>query len=326
MAGTAKKEKKAFNLRLYAVLTVIVLTAVIVVLTVITFKSKYTAFSPEKVAVAFVDGIAENGDGYNSFKITLVSKDQKFGSFITDAYMAPYVNEDAEQADFVGTGSEDEVKAIDSVYETMYYYFLTLLDKYGFDDFDNLFSKYFANLSEVRRSVYGDEYMDTEFMFGAFESNVDRFSKSLTGSDEVLAADGKTVLSEATKGIYQEKFGDDYSINVFAFSSESLTEDQVDEYVSAFRERIGDLASSGAAKAEEACFENGSEKAEAMISAFKKLDCSDQICAVEKVKVEITVSGSTEELEEIDVFVVKIGSSWYVDQTNIDTSVLYFNK
>ena len=326
MAGTAKKEKKAFNLRLYAVLTVIVLTAVIVCITVFTFKSTYTAFSPEKVASGYVDGIAQSGDGYNAFKLTLVSKDQKFGSFITDAYMAPYVNEDAEQAGFVGTGSDEEVKAIDSVYETMYDYYCVLLDKYGFDDYDSLFSRYFAKLSEVRKEVYGDEYMDTEFMFGAFESNVDKYCKSLTGSDEVLAADGKTVLSEATKGIYQEKFGDDYAISAVVSHSDELTSSQVEEYVSAFRGRIEELASSGAAKAEESGFEYGSEKADAMIDAFKKLDCSDQIGAVEKITVKVSVNEDDSPLTELDVYVVKIGSSWYVDQTNIDTSVLYFNK
>lgn len=319
-------KKKSFNLKLYAALTVIVLTVVVAGLTVFTFKSTYTAFSPEKVAQSFVDGIAQTGDGYNAFKLTLVSKDQKFGTFITNAYMSPYVNEDAEQAAFVGTGSDEEVKAIDSVYGQMYDFFITLLNEHGFDGFDSLFSKYFAKLSEVRKAVYGDEYMDTEFMFGAFEANVDRFCKSLTGAEAVLAADGKTVLSEATKGIYQEKFGDDFKISTFVFSSEALTESQVEEYVAAFRGRIEDLASSGESKAKEAGFESDYDKAEAMIGAFKKLDCSDQIGAVEKVKVEVAVSGSTEELAEIDVYVVKIGSSWYVDQTNVDTSVLYFSK
>ena len=54
----------------------------------------------------------------------------------------------------------------------MYDYYVDLLQKYGLDDIDAVFNDYFAKLSEVRKEVFGDEYMDTDFMFSVFESNV----------------------------------------------------------------------------------------------------------------------------------------------------------
>jgi hypothetical protein len=130
--------------------------------------------------------------------------------------MLPYVNKDAEQASFVGTGSDEEANAIDTVYDTMYDYYVELLNTYGLDDYDSVFSSYFAKLSEVRKEVYGDDYMDTDFMFGAFESNVETYGNSLTGTQRTFASDNKTITQEETIGKYQTMFGDDQEVEVEA--------------------------------------------------------------------------------------------------------------
>ena len=102
------KEKKGFKPGLYAVVAGIIVAVILVVVTIFAFTTRYTAFAPDKVAQSYVDTIVQTGDGYNAYKMTLVSKNAKYGDFIRNAYMAPFVNEEAEQAEFVGTGSEEE--------------------------------------------------------------------------------------------------------------------------------------------------------------------------------------------------------------------------
>ena len=186
------KEKKGFNAALYAVVAGIVVAVALVLITIFAFTTRYTGFSNEKVAQAYVDTIVQTGDGYNAYKNTLVSKNQKFGKFVTNAYMCPYINEDAKKASFVGTGTDEEIAKTDEVYDTMYDYYVELLQKYGLDDIDAVFNDYFAKLSEVRKEVFGDEYMDTDFMFSVFESNVSKYGKSLTGTEEELASLAKS--------------------------------------------------------------------------------------------------------------------------------------
>lgn len=104
------KQKKGFNAALYAVVAGIVVAVALVLITIFAFTTRYTGFSNEKVAQAYVDTIVQTGDGYNAYKNTLVSKNQKFGKFVTNAYMLPYINEDAKKASFVGTGTDEEIE------------------------------------------------------------------------------------------------------------------------------------------------------------------------------------------------------------------------
>lgn len=322
--------KKEFKAGLYAVISGVIVAVVLVLLTIFAFTTRYTAFKPEKVAQTYVDTIVQSGDGYNAYKNTLVSKNQKYGDFIINAYMLPYVNDgdDVEQAEFVGKGSEEETKAIDTVYETMYDYYIELINTYGYDDYDSIFSNYFAKLSEVRKEVYGDEYMNTDYMFGAFEANVSTYGRSLTGADETLAADGKTVLQEATKGIYQEMYGDDYKLTATVKECTALSEDEAKAYVAEYKDRITPVAQSGEAKADEfglADDAEGDTPKSDMTSAFEKLDCSNDITAVDKCVVEVTLADGTVVATQ-ELYVVQIGNSWYVDNTNVDTSALYLSK
>jgi len=341
----SNKEKKGLNTGVYAVVTSIVLAVVLVIMTVFSVATKYTAFSPEKLAQSYVDGVIQTGDGYNAYKVTLVSKNQKYGNFIINAYMSPYVNEEAKQAEFVGTGSEEEQKAIDEVYNTMYSYYSELIKTDGWDNYDAMFDKYFSKLKEVRHSVYGDDYMSTEYMFGALEANVQTYANSLTGTKRVFASDNKTILTEESIGAYQVMFGNMEKVEVEALvdgkkqtvteeqpvyhlstettSCEELSADETKTYIEEFSARIKPYAEYGKAKAEERGLKDDAK--EAMIEAYAKLDCAEDIDSVAKVTVEVKDQNSNVvALQEL--FVVKIGKSWYVDNTNINTSPLYISQ
>lgn len=322
--------KKAFKPGLYAVVAGVIVAVVLVVVTIFAFTTRYTAFSPEKVAQAYTDTIVQTGDGYNAYKNTLVSKNSKFGNFVINAYMKPYINDgdDVKQADFVGTGNKQEEEAIDTVYETMYEYFLQLVNMYGFDNYDAIFTNYFEKLSEVRKQVYGDEYMDTDFMFGAFESNVSTYGKSLTGTETEYAADGKTVVQEKSTGKYQQLYGEDYKFTTTVKSCDELSAEEAKAYVDEYKARIEPVANSGEAKADEFGLKDIDDKNKPktdMIDAYAGLDNSDSITSVAKCVAEVTLEDGTVVATQ-ELYVVQIGNSWYVDNTNINTSGLYLAK
>lgn len=322
--------KKAFKPGLYAVVAGVIVAVVLVVVTIFAFTTRYTAFSPEKVAQAYTDTIVQTGDGYNAYKNTLVSKNSKFGNFVINAYMKPYINDgdDVKQADFVGTGNKQEEEAIDTVYETMYEYFLQLVNMYGFDNYDAIFTNYFEKLSEVRKQVYGDEYMDTDFMFGAFESNVSTYGKSITGTETEYAADGKTVVQEKSTGKYQQLYGEDYKFTTTVKSCDELSAEEVKAYVDEYKARIEPVANSGEAKADEFGLKDIDDKNKPktdMIDAYAGLDNSDSITSVAKCVAEVTLEDGTVVATQ-ELYVVQIGNSWYVDNTNINTSGLYLAK
>lgn len=322
------KEKKGFNAALYAVVAGVVVAVVLVLITIFAFTTRYTGFSADKVTQAYVDTIVQTGDGYNAYKNTLVSKNQKFGNFVINAYMLPYINEDAKKASFVGTGTDEEIAKTDEVYDTMYDYYVELLQKYGLDNIDAVFNDYFAKLSEVRKEVFGDEYMDTDFMFSVFESNVSNYGKSLTGTEKELGADDKTVIQEATTGKYQKMFGKDYKFTATVKESTPLSDSEKDAYVKEYKDRIAPVAASGEAKAEKFGLKDTDKKhtpKSDMVGAFEKLDCSNDISAVTKCNVDVTLADGMVVASQ-QVYVVKIGKTWYVDNTNVDTSGLYLAK
>lgn len=324
------KNKKGFNAKIYAAIACVTVAVVLVVLTIFAFTTRYTAFSPEKVAQYYTDTIVQTGDGYNAYKNTLVSKNAKYGDFIRNAYMKPYVNngDDVKQADFVGTGNAEETECLDKVYNTMYEYYVSLLNQYTLDDYDDVFNNYFEKLVQVRKEVYGDEYMDTDFMFGAFESNVDTYGKSLTGTNEEKAQDGETVIQEKKIGKYQELYGEDYRFTTTVKECKELSADETKNYVAGYKERITPVANMGEAKADKFGLEDTDKKntpKSDMIGAFQKLDNSDSIDSVCEVSLEVKLDNDTVVATQ-QLYVVKIGNSWYVDDTNVNTSGLYLVK
>ncbi|MGN0522180.1 MAG: hypothetical protein ACI4IQ_06040 [Eubacterium sp.] len=332
--------KKEFKSGLYAVVAGIVVAVALVLITIFAFTTRYTAFSPEKVAQTYVDTIVQTGDGYNAYKNTLVSKNAKYGDFVYDAYILPYVNDgdDVKQADFVGTGSDEEAAALNTVYSTMYDYYLELLDTYGLDDYDSVYTNYFAKLAQLRKDVYGDDYIDRDFMFGAFEANVASYGASLTGTEEEIAQDGKTVLQEKTIGKYQEMYGEDYKLTSTVTQCTPLSEDEVTAYVEKYNEAISPMKDLGIQRADEFKLEDTSKEKKVLfftktenintksdfIGAYENLTCSD-ISAVDRCVVEVTLENGTVVTSQ-EVYVVQIGNSWYVDNTTINTSALYLAK
>ena len=77
------KEKKGFNAALYAVVAGIVVAVALVLITIFAFTTRYTGFSNEKVAQAYVDTIVQTGDGYNAYKNTktcgVIEEDTAYG-------------------------------------------------------------------------------------------------------------------------------------------------------------------------------------------------------------------------------------------------------
>lgn len=328
-----KKEKKGFRRGVYAVISGVIIAVVLIALTIFAYTTRYTALSPEKTAQAYVDGIVQTGDGYNAYKTTLLSKNGKlkYGDFVRNVYMRPYVNDgdDVKQADFVSTNgsvSEEEQKAIDKVYTTMYEYYVDLLSTYGWDNYDAFFTQYFEKLVQVRHDVYGDDYMSMDYMFGVLESNVQTYADSLTGTEEVLAADNKTVISEAKEGEYQKRFGKDYKLTTTATEFKELSAEETKAYIAAYKSRITPVAESGEALADKQGVKDEDDKHKyktSMVDALKGLDHSEEIDAVGTVTCEVKDESGKVNIK-IDVPVVKIGKSWYVDNTNIITTPLYF--
>ena len=322
------KTKKGFRAGLYGVVSGILVAAILVGMTVFAFTTRYNAFSPEKVAQSYADTIVQTGDGYNALKVSLVSKNQKFGNFVINAYMAPYVNDNSgkkkdepkvEQNKAIGTGSKEETELLDQIYNTMYVYYEELMATVGLENYDEFYSRYFDMLKQVRVAVLGDDYRGTEFMFSVFESNVQTYSNKLTGTKKKLAADKKTVLQKETTGIYQEMYGKDYKLATTVTNTKELSADEVKAYADEYKNRIQPLIENGNSKAAALANE---DKKEAMEQAFANLDVADSIEAVDECTVEVT-NQKGDVVATVQVYVVRIGNSWYVDNSNTSTAPLY---
>lgn len=300
----ANKEKR-FNLKLYAVIVFFAVAAALVLIVTFTFKSKYTAFHPEEVARSFADTVVQTGDGYNAYKNALVSKSQKYGDFIREYYMYPIIYKEAgykpgdKTKDLKGLNDEsymgDKSKNDDGslqgkVIDEMYDYYAQLAED-GWDDYDTIFTKYFAKLVEVRKAVFGDDYMTDEIMFTALESNVKTYGDSLTGTEDEFDKNTKKQTSFKSIGAYERAYGEDYK-----FTAVVAGEKPVD--FNAYKSKLNadTLATYG----------------------IKADDITDVKCYTVNVK---TDDGKV--LTEADVTVAKIGSSWYVDNTATDTAPLY---
>ena len=176
------------------------------------------------------------------------------------------------------------------VISQMYDYYVELTAN-GWDNYDEIFTKYFEELVRVRKEVFGDDYMTDEIMFTALESNVKTFGDSLTGTEDEFDKNTKKQISVKSIGAYQKAYGEDYK-----FTSSVAGEKAID--LNAYKANI-----------------NTDKFAEYGVSAD---DISDVKCYTVEVK---TADGKT--VTSADVTVAKIGSSWYVDNTATDTTSLY---
>ncbi len=290
----ANKEKQ-FNIKLYGILAFVSVAVILVITCTLTFKAKYIAFHPEELAKAYVDTIVQTGDGYNAYKNTLVSKSMKYGDFIRENYINPVITKDGnDYSDDEHKGEKtlnDDGTLTGQLTEGMYAVYETLVGRYGWDDYDSIFTEYIKTLTAMREEVFGDKFFNDEVFFTAFEANVSAFGKALTGTDETFDENTGVKLSEKTEGEYQKLYGEDYKI---------------------------------VCKADEAEFgyaDGWLMNADTETLAAYGVE-ADEISEVATVTVEVSLDGG-EKLAECEVTLVKIGMSWYVDNLSTDTSALY---
>ena len=321
-------KNKEFNYGLYAVLSFILVAAILATTTVVTFKNKYLAFSPEKIAVNYVDAIAQRGDGYNAYKYTLVSKSSKYGDFIREYYIYPAIypgysaelDKDAKDAAKENGLDTDEHKGektlnddgtlAGQVTNTMYDYYLELMKTCSWDNYSVFFTRYMEKLQEVRKDVFGDDYMTDEIFFTALEANVATFGDTLTGTDTEYASDGKTVVKEATTGVYQVMFGVVQTAEVIGEGGELV---ETEKLVYKLSTTAGDAA--------ETDLETYKATRDAAAFATYGVDVND-ISAVSIVPVTVALEDGTE-VATVSVVTAKIGNTWYVDSTASDMSSIY---
>lgn len=307
----AKSEnKKGFNYKLYAVIAFFVVAAILSVTTVYAFQQKYIAFDPEKTALNYADTVFQRGDGYNAYAYTISSKSEKYGDFIRIYYMYPLIypgyepgmsdeefdaikdngyNSDKYKSD--ATANDDGTLA-GEVADIMYPYYVELIKTYGWDDYDSIYRNYFDRFVEVRGQVFGDEYLDDESMFTAFESNVSTYGNAVTGTEEVLGEDEKTVIQEKSTGLFQEMYGEDYKITTTIVNAAPV--EDIDAYKAAMPADV--LETYG-------------------ISA-------DDISDAQMITAEASLEDGTV-IATLDIYVVQIGNTWYVDNTSTVTNPFY---
>lgn len=307
-----KDTKKGFNYKLYAIIAFVVVAAILAVTTSYAFQQKYIAFDPEKTALNYADTIIQRGDGYNAYAYTISAKSEKYGDFIRIYYMYPLIYPDYE----VGMDSKEfkkiqkEKKGYDNekyqseatlnddgtlagkLADTMYPYYVELIKTYGWDDYDSIYKNYFSRLVQERKAIFGDDFLNDEVMFTAFESNVSTYGNAVTGTEEVIGEDGKTIVQEKSVGLYQEEYGEDYKITSSVVSASP----------------VEDLAS----------YKSSLDPAILETYGITADDISDAQ--------KITVQGALEDgtvITSLDVYVVKIGNTWYVDNTTTVTNTFY---
>ena len=299
------KEKKEFNYGLYAAAAIVSVIVVLVLITLFTFKGKYIAYDPEKVAVNFADTIAQKGDGYNAYKYTMVSKDSKYGDFIRVNYMYPLIYDDytpgmntkgSEGLNADSHKSEatlnDDGSLAGKLADSMYPYYVELIDTVGWDNYSSFFKIYFSVLVEQRKAIFGDDYLTDSIMFSALESNVATYGDSLTGTTAKTDENSGITIGKDSIGAYQTAFGDDYKLTTTVKGSEAVAD------LEAYKASLDadKLATYG-------------------VSA-------DDIKDAAAVTVQVATADGTV-VAEITVNEVKIGSAWYVDNLSTDTSAIY---
>lgn len=300
----AKKEK-VFPVKLYALVAFLLVAALLAGIVTVTFQTKYTGYHPDEVARVYADTVVQTGNGYNAYKTALPSVNSKYGDFIREQYMYPVIYREAgykpgdktdglkgfNDKSYMGEKSKTDNGALQGqVVDTMYPYFTELIAN-GWDDYDSVFTKYFAKLTEVRKEVFGDDYMTDEIMFTALEGNVETYGKSLTGTKDVFDENSGEQLEFKSVGAYQTAYGEDYKFTTIVKAENEIA---LDAY-----------------------------KASVDADTFAVYGISaDEITAAKSYTVAVqTEDGKT--VAEVAVVVVKIGSTWYVDNTATDTAPLY---
>lgn len=300
-----KNTGKEFNFKIYAVIVFFAVLAALVAITYTTYVSRYIALHPDRVAESYVDTIVQTGDGYNAYKNTVASKNMKYGDFIRKYYMNPLIYReagyDAEKGADGLTGFNDDsfkgekTKTDDGslqgqLIDRMYPFYEKLVSENGWDNYDKIYTEYFNELVKVRKEIFGDDYLSDEVMFTALEANVLTYGQTLTGTEDTYDENTGAQLTSKKEGVYQKLYGEDYVLSVKADGGRDIN--------------LADWL--------------GSTDKEALSAYGIEADEVKQAKAF-----DVTVYACDKEIAKITVTVVKIKSSWYVDNTVTDTSALY---
>lgn len=299
------KTNKEFNFKLYAVIVFFSMLTALIVITYSAYTSRYTAFHPEAVAKTYIDTIVQTGDGYNAYKNAVISKNSKYGDYIRKYYMYPVIYREAGYTAQKGTDGlkgyndesfkgektlNDDGSLAGKVIDAMYPYYQQLILENGWDKYDNVFTSYFNKLVEVRKEIFGDDYMSDEVMFTALEANVRTYGENLTGTKDKFDKNTGVQISFKSEGVYQKFYGDDYSFIVNVKDEKDL---DLAEYI------------------------KGIDKA-----AFETYGVStEEIKAAKSFEVDVTCDELV--IAQATVNLIQLGRSWYVDNTQTDTSFLY---
>lgn len=282
-----KKAKKEFNTKVYGVFAIVFVAAVLIALTVTTFVTRYNGFHAEKVAQNYVDTIVETGDGYNAYKNTLLSKDQKFGDFIRVNYLYPAIYENYTPGmktkglkglnDKALQGEQtrnDDGTLLGQLIDRMYPVYAQLIEANGsWDNYDKILTAYVAALRTARAEVFGDSYFDDSVFFSCLEANVAKYGETLTGTEDAFDKNTGVQTSFASEGAYQKKFGKDYQFTVKVLSAQDSD------------------AKAGAATGK---------------TVMLQVLCGDTVV-----------------VDQIAIPLARYGHTWYVDQDAVDTAALY---
>ena len=301
----AKKNAKEFNFKLYAVAVFFAVLAALVAITYSTYTARYIALHPDRVAENFVDTIVQNGDGYNAYKNTVASKNMKYGDFIRKYYMNPIIYREAGYDPEKGTDglkgfNEDDCKSEKTLnddgtlqgqlIERMYPIYEELVSENGWDDYDKIYTEYFNELVKARKELYEDDYISDEIMFTVLEANVLTYGQTLTGTEDTFDENTGVQLTSKKEGVYEKLFGEDCKLSVTSCCGKDIA---LDEWL------------------------NETDKDALATYGISTDDVK------EAKSFDVTVCAGDEKVTTVTVTVVKIKSSWYVDNTVTDTSALY---
>lgn len=133
--------------------------------------------------------------------------------------------------------------------------------------------------------------MTDEIMFAALEGNVKTYGKSLTGTKDVFDENSGEQLEFKSIGTYQTAYGEEYKFTTVVKAENEIAPDAYKASLDADAFAVYGIA-------------------------------ADEITDVKSYAVAVqTADGAT--VTQATVVVVKIGSTWYVDNTATDTAPLY---
>ena len=306
VAEEQKKESKKFNVT-YAVTATIAFVVVAAILITTYYTSNYVMFSPEKVARQYVMNTVDY-DGYDALKYSVMSVSDKMGNYLRENYMKQYVEAHKDEEAPKLTADEAGEK-LTEILDTMYPSFVKLVNEYGFEKYDELFTQYFKEYALVHNAVYGNDIMSYDDMFAAIEGNLATYMDTFKYQRETLYGKGEEYAHTyigADKTITEDELKDNpYSAGFYIDTEASVVKEYSDSEVKSYVDSLSPDA----------------------VAAYKKFGIdTSKIKAVTTVKVTNTLTGEGDK-DAIDTVnkifeatpstltLVKIGSQWYVDIT-----------